>query len=165
MKKIVLALLMCLSAGVVSAQISDARLTAAGLTCSMCSKSIYTALKKVKFVASVTPDVEGSSFSIHFRSGVDINPAALRKAVEDAGFSVASLRMDADIRQTDIAAQQVYMSQGSHYNFLPADIDLKPGKRSFRIIDKGFVGAEEEAAMAILRKQSTFPAGGFLVTP
>lgn len=165
MKKIFLALMMCLSAGFASAQISAAQLTAAGLTCSMCSKSIFTALSKVKFVESVTPDVEGSSFSIRFRSGADIHPAKLRKAVEDAGFSVASLRLEANIRAVDITAQQVYMSQGSRYNFVPATVDLKPGKLSFRLIDKGFVSAEEESAMAAMRKQHDFPAGGFLVTP
>lgn len=165
MKKIFLALVMCLTVGIANAQISAAQLTAAGLTCSMCSKSIFTALSKVKFVESVTPDVEGSSFSIRFRKGADINPDKLRKAVENAGFSVASLRLEAEIRSADIAAQQAYLSQGSRYNFIPASVELKAGKMSFRLIDKGFVSSEEESSMAQLRKQSHFPAGGFLVTP
>ena len=54
MKKIfvVVAILFCVSS---YAQVTNATLTASGLTCSMCSKAIYEALKKVNTIEQVSP--------------------------------------------------------------------------------------------------------------
>ncbi|GAA4450114.1 heavy-metal-associated domain-containing protein [Rurimicrobium arvi] len=163
MKKLIIAILLCFGTSGAFAQITTAKLTAAGLTCSMCSKSIYTALSKVKFIASVDADVESSVFTIHFKEGADINPSRIRKAVEDAGFSVAALWMNANIRQTDIPAAQVYLSQGARYNFVPMGSGAQVGEQSFRIIDKGFVTPDEEAEMKRLSTSVTFPEGGYHV--
>jgi copper chaperone CopZ len=73
--------------------IVSAELQAAGLTCSMCSNAIQKALKSIPFVAEVEPDLKSSSFLIQFKDQSNVMIQHLRNAVEDAGFSMASLQM------------------------------------------------------------------------
>jgi copper chaperone CopZ len=78
----------------VSAQtIVSAELQAAGLTCSMCSNAIQKALQEIPFVEKVTSDLKSSSFLIQFKDPQNVLIQALRNAVEEAGFSMASLKV------------------------------------------------------------------------
>lgn len=86
MKKSILIMILALASVQIRAQVTSATLVASGLTCSMCSKSIFKALEKVSFVEKVDVDIEKSSYSISFRKGADVVPDELKKAVEDAGF-------------------------------------------------------------------------------
>src|SRR5690349_21179107 len=52
------------------AQISNAKLVASGLTCSMCSKAIYEALQKVNTIESVKANIKESSYDIVFKKDV-----------------------------------------------------------------------------------------------
>jgi 3,4-dihydroxy-2-butanone 4-phosphate synthase len=47
-----------------SAQVKEITLQASGLTCSMCSKSIYKSLLAVSFVQDVQSDIKNSAFII-----------------------------------------------------------------------------------------------------
>lgn len=67
---------------------------AAGLTCSMCSKAIYKSLLKVPAVSKVDPDIKGSGYTVYFKENQPIKLDALKKAVEKAGFSVASMKVN-----------------------------------------------------------------------
>ena len=78
-------------------QISKASLQASGLTCAICAKSIYTNLTSLDFIDSVDTDLETSSFLIVFRPGAKLDIEAIRKKVEDAGFSVSKLEIESII--------------------------------------------------------------------
>ena len=80
------------------AQFTKASLQATGLTCAMCSNAINKALLRVPFVESVKSDIKNSAFSIVFKTGQEVEIDALRKAVEDAGFSVGNLKMTGNLR-------------------------------------------------------------------
>lgn len=85
----------------VSAQtIVSAELQAAGLTCSMCSNAIQKALQTIPFVKEVDSDLKSSSFLIQFKDSQNVMIQALRNGVEDAGFSVASLKVKINNERT-----------------------------------------------------------------
>ena len=85
-------IMICLLAGGSSiAQIQSVSLQASGLTCSMCSRAIYKSLQKVPNVADVQEDIEHSSYHIRFSDPSRASLENLKKAVQDAGFSVARM--------------------------------------------------------------------------
>ena len=96
MKK-VLVIILAFLALQAEAQFSKATLQASGLTCAMCSNAINKALQAIPFVASVKSDIKNSSFNISFKENANVNIDALKKAVEDAGFSVAKLNLTGNL--------------------------------------------------------------------
>lgn len=139
MKKIILAIFGLFVTFAASAQIRQATLSASGLTCSMCSKAIYKALSKVPFVASVDPDIEGSKYSIKFKDGANIELDKLKDAVENAGFSVASLQVTGIFPPMDIADDQHIEYAGNVYHFLHVGKQKIAGEKTFTVVDKSFL--------------------------
>lgn len=82
--------------------IESVSLTAGGLTCSMCSKAIYKSLMKVPGVSKVDPDIENSGFTIYYKKDQPVNKKALEEAVEDAGFSVESIKINTASKRKEI---------------------------------------------------------------
>src|SRR6187397_1751416 len=93
MKKIIAVVLMAFVTVALQAQFSKATLQASGLTCSMCSKAVKVALEKVPFVQEVKVNIKSQEYTIIFKESNNADFDALKKAVEDAGFSVASLKV------------------------------------------------------------------------
>lgn len=139
MKKIILVILGLLIAISSFAQIKSATLSASGLTCSMCSKAIYKALSKVPAVRSVEADIEGSSYRITFKQGTAIVLDDLKKAVENAGFSVASLQVTAQFPPTAIANDTHIEYGGNTYHFLNVGQQTISGEKTFTVVDKKFL--------------------------
>ena len=54
-----------------SAQVKEITLQASGLTCSMCSKSIYKSLLAVSFVQDVQSDIKNSAFIITLKPNME----------------------------------------------------------------------------------------------
>lgn len=94
MKRILFGLLMVMGVAA-QAQFSKVSLQASGLTCSMCSKAVKNALEKVPFVEKVMVDIKNQQYNLSFKEGAVLDFDALSKAVEDAGFSVASMKVTA----------------------------------------------------------------------
>src|SRR5688500_2774998 len=92
MKKLFIFISILLAGFSASAQFKSATLQAAGLTCAMCTKAINKSLDRLSFISKVEPDIKNSAFIITFKEGADVDFDALKKAVEDAGFSVAKLK-------------------------------------------------------------------------
>src|SRR5436305_14629046 len=67
---IFISLLFCVMRG--SAQVKKVSIQASGLTCSMCSKAIYKALRSVDFVEKVDADIKNSTFEISFKPNTDV---------------------------------------------------------------------------------------------
>jgi copper chaperone CopZ len=139
MKKFILVILGLLLAISSFAQIKSATLSASGLTCSMCSKAIYKALSKVPSVKSVNPDIEGSKYQIVFKENTAISLDDLKKAVENAGFSVASLKVTANFPPTSIANDTHIEYGGATYHFLNVPAETISGEKTFTVVDKKFL--------------------------
>ena len=143
MKKI-LFLLMVLSFGFIgNAQITKASLTASGLTCSMCSKAVKEAIEEVSFVEKVQVDIKNQRYNITFKNETPIDLDALGKAVEDAGFSVASLTVTANVPEVKVAKDQHFQIGDHYFHFLNASGQQLVGTATFKLVDKQFVPAKE----------------------
>ncbi|MGN6617982.1 MAG: heavy-metal-associated domain-containing protein [Ilyomonas sp.] len=126
-----------------STQISNATLTASGLTCSMCSKAIYKAITKVDFVDNVQANIKESNYTITFKPNADINFDALRKAVEDAGFSVAKLTVQMNFDNLSVKNDVMVKAGGENLHFLNVDAQTLNGKKTLTIVDSKFTSDKE----------------------
>ncbi|MBC7827289.1 MAG: heavy-metal-associated domain-containing protein [Chitinophagaceae bacterium] len=125
------------------AQFKTGTLQAAGLTCAMCTKAINETLKELRFVQSVKADIKNSQFVIQFKEGVNVDPDALKEAVEDAGFSVAKLKLALSFDNVQVNNDSHIKIGGKTYHFLDTNSQLLNGERTITFVDKNFVLAKE----------------------
>ncbi len=142
MKNLILILMFALSVPA-SGQIKSASLTASGLTCSMCSKAIYKALLKVSFVSDVQVDIKNSKYNITFKDGSPVVLDDVKKAVTDAGFSVASMQVTANFQNVEVANDVHVTLGGSNFHFLGVTKQTLNGDKTFTIVDKNYVSPKE----------------------
>ncbi len=139
MKKGVLVIAVLLFAVSLKAQFSKASLQATGLTCSMCSNAVNRALQKVSFVESVKSDIKNSSFEIVFRNNTEVSPDALKDAVEDAGFSVGSLKLTGSFNGLGIENNKHVKIGKQYFHFLQVNNQVLNGEKTITVMDKNFV--------------------------
>lgn len=142
MKKILVAAMVLLTIPAL-AQIKSASLTASGLTCSMCSKAIYKALQKVPTIQDIEVDIKSSSYAIRFKDGATVVLDDVKKAVEDAGFSVASMTITANLQNVAVSKDAHVMVGGSNFHFLNAPSQVLNGDTRLTIVDKNYLPAME----------------------
>ncbi|MBS1616128.1 MAG: heavy-metal-associated domain-containing protein [Bacteroidetes bacterium] len=159
MKKIMLAFVALFLSVSAFAQIKSASLTASGLTCSMCSKAIYKALSKVAFVQNVQADIEGSKYQIKFKPGANVVLDDLKRAVENAGFSVASLQVTAEFPPTQIKNDAHIEYGGALYHFVGVPDENISGQQTFRVVDKNFLPEKEYARYAGMTSMKCIQTG------
>jgi copper chaperone CopZ len=142
MKKIlsIIAVLVSLNS---MAQFTEASLQASGLTCSMCSKAIYKALEKVDFVDSIRVDIKSSTYRIFFDKDANVDFDALSKAVTDAGFSVASLKVTGVFTNTEVKNDAHVTIDGKTLHFLNVKSQTLNGTATITLLDKNFVSAKD----------------------
>jgi len=158
MKHILLA--MCLFAGLSSfAQVESAKLQAGGLTCSMCSKAVYQALRKVPFVESVKANISESSYTLLFKKDATIDFDGLSKAVTGAGFSVVKLDVTANFNNVEIANDKHVQLDGKNFHFLNVDQQTLNGEKTITLVDKQFVGEKEHTRYSKYTSMKCFETG------
>jgi copper chaperone CopZ len=140
-------------------QIKSASLTASGLTCSMCSKAIYKKLEKIPFVKSVTADVEKSSYSIQFKDGANVVIDDILKAVQDAGFSVASMQVTAHFSNDEVFNDAHIEVGGSTFHFLNVPKQTLNSDKTVTILDKNYVSQSDRKKYAAYTKMKCFETG------
>jgi copper chaperone CopZ len=146
------------------AQIKSANLTASGLTCSMCSKAIYKSLVKVSTIQDVKVDIKNSGYLITFKQGVTVSLDAVKKAVENAGFSVAALKVTANFDKTEIGPDTKLSLQGGTYKFLNSSRQTIQGLKTFIIVDKNYLPPNEHKKYAKNITAQSDGAGVYHVT-
>jgi copper chaperone CopZ len=159
MKKLLLILMVTLLAVSSNAQFTKATLQATGLTCAMCSNAINKALQKVPFVESVKSDIKNSSFSIVFKSGAEESIDAIKKAVEDAGFSVGSLKLTGNFSEVKIEKDQHIKIGNENFHFLNADGQVLKGEQTITVVDKNFVTEKQYKKYSAATKMSCMQTG------
>lgn len=125
-----------------SAQVQQARLQASGLTCSMCSKAVLNALQKVPGVKAVDVNIDQQEYILSFKEA----PAeldALSKAVEEAGFSVASLSVTAQVAPQKLEKDKHIVIGGKTFHFLNGTGRELATTATFKVVDKSFVSEKE----------------------
>ena len=141
------------------AQVSKVSLQASGLTCSMCSKAVKTALEEVSFVDKVQVDIKNQQYNLTFKKDEQPDFDALNKAVQDAGFSVAALKVTASVSNTKLGKDEHLKIGDQYFHFLNASNQTVDGTISFSIVDKGFVTAKEFKKYAGMTKMACVQTG------
>lgn len=163
LKKIAIALeilaVLLLMATATQAQFKSARLQAAGLTCAMCTKAINVALNEVAFVESLDVDIKNSAFIIDFKDGANVDPDLLKKAVEDAGFSVARLSLTGDFSNVKLEKDVHVNIEGKTFHFLNANNQTLNGEKTITVVDKYFVPAKDFKKHAAATKMHCVQTG------
>ena len=142
MKTFLFIVFAALVGGTAQAQFTGASLQASGLTCSMCSKAVKNALDKVPFVEKVDVDLKKQEYNLTFKNGAAVDFDALSKAVEDAGFSVSSLKVTADVNGADVKKDNHLKIGNQYFHFLNSTDQKLNGNTSFTLVDKHFVSAK-----------------------
>lgn len=129
-----------------SAQFSQGRLQATGLTCALCSKSIHQALTKLPFIDSVQPELKTSSFELRFNAQQPVSIPAIRAAVEDAGFFIGGLILNLSHPLSDQERRSKQFSFGPDVFQL---LDEPKGGESLQVIGKGFLSEKDFKRMSV----------------
>jgi copper chaperone CopZ len=158
MKKIISIIIMlrCIPA---IAQIKSATLTASGLTCSMCSKAIYKSLVKVPFIKTVVPNVEKSTFEITFKDDAKVELDDVKKAVQDAGFSVASMQVKVTFSNADVYNDAHVIAGGSVFHFLDVKKQTLQGDKEITVVDRNYVSVAKYKKYGKYTKMKCFETG------
>jgi copper chaperone CopZ len=141
------------------AQITKAKLTASGLTCSMCSKAIYQALQKVNSIETVKANIKESSYTIVFKKDAPINPDEIKKTVEDAGFFVAQLQLTMNFDNIEIKNDEHVFADGLNLHFLNVQPQTLSGEKVVTLLDKNFESTKEYKKYAGYTTMKCFTTG------
>ncbi|OJU46689.1 MAG: hypothetical protein BGN96_00905, partial [Bacteroidales bacterium 45-6] len=140
-------------------QIQKAEIQAGGLTCSMCSKSISTALKNIIFIASVETDINNNLFSVTFKPGIQPDFDLVKKKVEDAGFSVAGFWIYARFNQQQVTNDTHLNMNGLNLHFLHVKQQELNGEKKIQLVDKDFVPGKKYKSLAAFTAMECFKTG------
>ncbi|HLG40234.1 MAG TPA: heavy metal-associated domain-containing protein [Chitinophagaceae bacterium] len=139
-------LIICLVAVITTqsyGQFTKATLQATGLTCAMCSNAINKALKAKPFIQSVISDIKNSSFDIVFKENVDVNIDEIRKAVEDAGFSIGNLKLTGNFREVKVGDNEHVQIGNKNFHFIKVSSQVLNGEQTITMIEKDFLTAKQ----------------------
>ena len=136
MKNIIISFVVLFFAMESNAQIVKADIIATGLTCSMCSKSIYKQLTSLPEVASVDTDLNTNTFTVTLKPNTNVSPNIFRDNVEKAGFFIGSLVVTTDSKTL---ANYINVEKKKIANAKLVQV---------QILDKGFVTQKEFKKLA-----------------
>lgn len=159
MKKILLGLMIVMFNLPLAAQFSKASLQATGLTCAMCSNAINKALQAVPFVESVRSDIKNSAFSIVFKEGATVEIDGLKNAVEDAGFSVGSLKLTGQFSGLKLVPDQHVKIGTLSFHFLNSQELTLDGEATLTVVDRNFLPAKQFKKISSLTKMACLQTG------
>ncbi len=98
MKKTILIILLTIFSGFnrsSTAQVTQITIGVDGFTCSLCAKGVEAQFKSLDFVKSVKTDLKNTLFILSLKSNLPINVSQIRDAVDDGGFSVRDIKIEA----------------------------------------------------------------------
>jgi len=159
MKKTAMILLLVLAGFISQAQLTKASLQASGLTCSMCNNAIYKALKALPFVASVESNIKDASFVILFKENVPVDIDAMKNAVENAGFSVASFTLTGKFDHVAIGNDKHVVVDGRHFHFLKVNDQELNGLQTITVVDKDFLSMKNFKKFSAATKMTCIQTG------
>jgi copper chaperone CopZ len=136
-------LLAIAASSIANSQVSKVLLQASGLTCSMCSNSIYKSLKTVSFVEKIDPDIKTSTFNITFKRDAEVDFNLLKKKVEDAGYAVAKFIAVVNFKEIPVKANETVAVGALNFRFLNLKTPTLNGEKQVRILNKGFLSSKE----------------------
>jgi copper chaperone CopZ len=140
-------------------QFSKVTLQASGLTCSMCSKAVKVALEKVSFVQEVKVNIKSQEYTILFKENNNADFDALKKAVEDAGFSVASFKITGNFSDVSVQKDKHLELDGKNFHFISSSDKVLNGMQTLTIVDKDFLSAKDFKKYSAATKMECIKTG------
>lgn len=125
------------------AQISKVEIVATGLTCSMCSKSIYQQLKTISDVKDVETDLNTNTFLVTLIENSTVTPRLLKDKVEKAGFFVGSMIVTLPFKNLIVEDKLTTSTQGMKLTFISPKVKLINNQTRVKILNEGFVSKKE----------------------
>ncbi len=125
------------------AQFTKADLQATGLTCAMCSNAIYKALVALPFIEKVKPDIKNSAFHIEFKKEPTFEIDAIKRAVEDAGFSIGSFKITGNYDGLKVANDQHVSIGNDVFHFLDISEQSLSGEKTITVVDKDYLTTKQ----------------------
>src|SRR6185436_7997937 len=159
MKRLIIIFVLAFVSAGSHAQFTKATLQASGLTCSMCSKAVKVALEKVSFVQEVKVDIKRQEYTILFKENNNAEFDALKKAVEDAGFSVASLKVTGNFSDVSVQKDKHLELDGKNFHFISNSDKVLNGEQTFTIVDKDFLSAKDFKKFSAATKMECIKTG------
>ena len=159
MKKIIFLIGFVMAIVAVQAQISSATLQASGLTCAMCTKAINKSLEQLNFVESVKPDIQNSAFNIVFKKDQAVDIDRLKKSVEDAGFSVAKLKLLTNFNNVTVNNDAHVTIDNKVYHFVSVNKQVLNGNKEITMVEKDFLTAKEYKKISTATKMPCLQTG------
>lgn len=159
MKKFLIVMTVVMLTMPVFGQFSKATLQATGLTCAMCSNAINKALIAVPTIATIKSDIKNSSFNIVFKQGAEVDIDAIRKAVEDAGFSIGSLKLTGNFTALDIENDKHVLIGNEAFHFVNVDKQVLDGEKTITVVDKNFLTTKQFKKYSASTKMECLSSG------
>lgn len=159
MKRLLLSAMAGFMVLISQAQFSKATLQATGLTCAMCNNAINKALQLLPFIKSVHSDIKNSAFNIVFKESENVNIDAMKKAVEDAGFSVGTLKLTGNFDEVKIENDKHVVIGNNVFHFLNVEDQTLDGEKTITVMDKNFVTAKQFKKISAATKMSCLQTG------
>ena len=159
MKKIIAFVFVAFLTVSLKAQFSKATLQASGLTCAMCSKAVKVALENVPFVQEVKVNIKSQEYTIVFKQNNNADFDALKKAVEDAGFSVASLKVTGNFSDVNVQKDKHMQLDGKNFHFINSSDKVLSGEQTLTIVDKDFLSAKDYKKYSAATKMECIKTG------
>jgi copper chaperone CopZ len=125
-----------------NAQITKAKITATGLTCSMCSNAINKQLKKIPEVEKVETDLNSNTFTISLKKN-NLSPNDLKKNIEKTGFFVGSMVVSVAFDNQTITPNTSVSIGNWTVRFINVTNKSLDGSVDLKILNKGFVTQKE----------------------
>jgi copper chaperone CopZ len=141
------------------AQFTKASLQATGLTCALCSNAINKAVSKLSFVESVKSDIKNSSFAIVFKANASIEFDDIKKAVEDAGFSIGGLNVTGNFDNITVEKDKHVQIGTTVFHFLNNTEQVLSGEKTVVIVDKDYLSPKQFKKMTNASKMSCVQTG------
>jgi copper chaperone CopZ len=140
-------------------QFTKATLQATGLTCAMCSNAINKALKAKPFIQSVISDIKNSSFDIVFKENADVNIDEIKRAVEDAGFSIGNLKLTGNFNDIKIEDNEHVKIGDKNFHFIKVNNQTLNGERTITMAEKDFLTPKQFKKFSDATKMKCFQTG------
>jgi copper chaperone CopZ len=150
MKNIWLAVLLLACSLQPKAQVTKATLTPGGITCSMCSKTIFEALKKMPVIESVKTNFKDESYAIVFKKEAIIDFDDINKTIVDAGYYITRLKVAMQFNNVAIQNDAQINTAGLQLHFVNVQDQVLNGEKVVTLLDKHFETEKEFKKYAAL---------------
>jgi copper chaperone CopZ len=104
------------------------------------------------FVQEVKVNIKSQEYTILFKQNNNADFDALKKAVEDAGFSVASFKVTGSFSNVSVQKDKHLQLDGKNFHFISSSDKVLNGEQTFTIVDKDFLSAKDLKSTALLQK-------------